>query len=514
MASHYRRFIKDFAKLACPLTKLTKKNENLEWGHEQEASFNEIKTRLTSAPILAYFDPKLPTEVRCDGSKIGLGGILLQTHPDDTQRVVAFASRMTNQAEKNYPIPEIEALAIVFSLTKFRTYVVGTKFKVYTDHCALCWMVSKKNLSQRLTKWALMLQDYDFSVVYKSGKNHKDADCLSRCPVDAPESEQTLESKLSFDFTNVIQTLANIQNLQTSDPKLRSIIELCSKNNKNEREVKRVKDFAYKDGVLYRIRNDPGGPILVVAIPRTMSKQVLAACHDDPFGGHLGVHKTYDKIKTRFYFPGMGKYVNKYVKTCARCQERKRAPFMPPGLLQPITVGGVCERYGIDILGPFPKSYKDNKYVVVATEYLTRFAIARALPDATTALIAMFVVEDLICTFGCPREILSDRGVQFRSNLMRDLLNYVQIKAKFTTAYHPQCNGLTERYNKTLVEMISKYIEKSQREWDRMLHLLMFAYNCSVNRTTGFTPFHLMYGREPVLPIERRLELPQPSYTD
>lgn len=193
-------------------------------------------------------------------------------------------------------------------------------------------------------------------------------------------------------------------------------------------------------------------------IPRWLRQGILTTLHDDPISGHSGVKKTYLKIKSRFFFPNMLKYVNKYVKSCGKCQERERVPYLPAGLLQPISVGGIYKKFGIDILGPFPQSLKDNKYIVVATKYFPRFAIIKALPDSTTAFIAMFVVENIECLFGCPKELPSDKWAQFRSNLMKDLLKALHAKAQFTTSYHPQCNGLTKRFNQTLVNMMSTYV--------------------------------------------------------
>ncbi|XP_053213836.1 uncharacterized protein LOC128397176 [Panonychus citri] len=503
LASYHRRFIKDFSIIAKPLSSLTKKDTPYEWKEEQQKAFDDLKQALISHPILAHFDIKLPVEVRCDGSSIGLGAILIQLHPDG-DKVVAYASRMTSKPEKNYAISELEALAIVYALEKFRSYLIGIKFKVVTDHCSLCWMFSKRKLTPRLTRWALSLQEFDFEVVYKSGKHHKDTDCLSRNPVDEP-NEPRIERDLNL--LAITERINDLESEQRRNKRLNQIIEMLEgKIIITQKERRKVGKFTMVNNILNRCVFTRTGPKLVPVIPSSLRREIMYSMHDDPLSGHLGQQKTLERVRSRFYFPQMRKYVNNYVKTCDECQTRKRSYLTPAGLLQPITVGGVAERFGIDILGPFPKSFKENKYIVVSTEYFTRFAIVKALPEATTAQIAIFIVENIVCQFGSPKEILSDRGSQFRSKLMAELTGLMQTKHKFTTAYHPQCNGLTERFNATLANMMSMYVDNAHKTWDRALHFVAFAYNSAINSSTGFSPFYLMYGRDPVFPLERFIQ--------
>ncbi|RWS03246.1 retrovirus-related Pol polyprotein from transposon 297-like protein [Dinothrombium tinctorium] len=223
LASYYRKFIKNFSKTAEPLTRLTKKNENFYWSQEQEKAFEELKNKLSSAPVLAHFDPALEIEVRCDGSGVGLGAVLLQKHQDG-MKTIAYASRMLTTHEKNYPVSEIEALAVVFALEKFRMYLLRRKFKVYTDHCSLCWLMKKMKLAPRLAKWALCLQDFDFEVVYKNGKIHKDADCLSRNPVDEAREEKDVADHFALLTIEEEPFEFNIKEKQRDDEKLNLII--------------------------------------------------------------------------------------------------------------------------------------------------------------------------------------------------------------------------------------------------------------------------------------------------
>ena len=255
----------------------------------------------------------------------------------------------------------------------------------------------------------------------------------------------------------ITETLTDLEQLQRKDKKLTSIINQLHNGPYN----KRTEKFTIINDILNRCVFPKTGPKLVPVIPSCLRREILYSMHDDPLSGHLGQEKTINRL--RFYFAHLRKYAINYVNTCNECQTKKRSYLTPVGLLQPIVCGGAARRFGLDILGPFPRSLRDNKVIVVATEYFSRFAIVKALPEATAAQVAMFIIENIVCQFGCPKEILTDRGRQFRSKLMEEITNLLQTKHKFTTAYHPQCNGLTERFNATLATMISMYVDDAHK---------------------------------------------------
>lgn len=228
-----------------------------------------------------------------------------------------------------------------------------------------------------------------------------------------------------------------------------------------------------------------------------MRDEVLSACHDEPTSGHLGYSRTLARVSEAYYWPGLSASVKQYVKSCRECQRRKSPPSKPAGLLQPIDPPHKpFDQVGMDILGPFPLSSDGNKWVIVATDYLTRYAETQAIPRATASEVAQFFMCHIVLRHGAPSTVITDRGTAFTAQLIDEVFRLSNTRHRTTTAYHPQSNGLTERLNKTVTNMISMYIDVQHKTWDRILPYVTFAYNTAVQETTRFTPFRLLYGRE------------------
>ncbi|UYV84191.1 hypothetical protein LAZ67_X001482, partial [Cordylochernes scorpioides] len=351
-----------------------------------------------------------------------------------------------------------------------------------------------KDPSGRLARWALKLQEYDINIVYKSGRKHKDADCLSRSPLaDTAEIEGHITS------------IQDIAEEQSKDPHLVGIREKLANEN--------LKGYQMIGGVLYKKNYDPEGKPWLLVVPKQMRHEILKDVHDTPMAGHLGFAKTYDRVRKRFYWPGLYRTVSQYIAHCKECQRRKGVPQKPPGLLVPIPpTTSPFQKIGIDYLGRFPISHTGNRWIIVATDYLTRFAITKAAATAEATELATFLIEDVILKHGAPREIITDRGRNFMSQTIREINNLNGTIHRFTTAYHPQTNGLTERLNKTLTDMISMYVDVDQKNWDNILPYVTFAYNTARQETTGYSPFFLVHGREVETPLDSILPY-QPAGT-
>ncbi|UYV78461.1 hypothetical protein LAZ67_16001479 [Cordylochernes scorpioides] len=485
LSSYYRRFIKNYADIARPLNSLLSKGTKFQWNTDQERAFQKLKNALTSKPVLGHFDDDAPTELHTDASGYGIGAVLAQKQGNG-EKVIAYASRTLLKSEKNYSTTERECLAIVWAIGKFRPYLFGRPFKVITDHHSLCWLTNLKDPAGRLARWALRLQEYDVSIVYKTGRMHKDADCLSRNPIENTE-------KVFNDDIPTLFLLSDISKEQEKDPYITGIIKEISQPSPAKKDNK----FQVVNGILYRKNYDPTGLPLLLVIPRHLRMEILGDLHDAPTAGHLGFVKTYDRIRRRFFWPGMYRSVRKYVGHCQDCQRRKSVPQLPPGYLRPIPPPDrPFQKVGIDLLGRFPISQGKKKWIVVCTDYLTKYAVTQSLGSGEAQEIAKFLLEEVILKHGAPRKIVMDRGRNFQSRLIQELTKNCHIKKKTTTAYYPQTNGLTERLNRTIADMLSMYMDLDKKNWDEMLPFITFAYNTARQESTGFTPFFLVHGRE------------------
>ena len=239
-----------------------------------------------------------------------------------------------------------------------------------------------------------------------------------------------------------------------------------------------------------------------------MRLQILQSAHDDVLAGHLGATKTYDVIRKRFYWPNMFSDVQHYCKSCVDCAMKKSPRSGYKANLIPIPVEGPFHRVGVDCLGPLPVTTSGNRYIVVFTDYFTRWSEAFAVPTIDVQQIAKLLLDNIIARHSAPRVLLSDRGKNFLSKVVAAVCDLYQIRKCSTTAFHPQCSGLTERQNSSLMQSLSQYSSSDQRNWDSSLSAILFGFRIVPSPTTGQSLFYLPYGREPVLPMGVPLKPP------
>jgi transposase InsO family protein len=466
-----------------------------------------LKTALTTDPVLGHFNPDRPIELHTDASAFGIGAVIVQRN-DEGERPIAYASRTLTSAERNYSTTERECLAIVWAITKFRPYLYGQAFDVVTDHHALCWLASLKDPSGRLARWSLRLQEYDIQVIYKSGKRHLDADALSRSPRLTPTRPVVAVLQ--------IRTTADLITFQKDDLFCGPILKYLGNRTKvstspAERKLqsKWNKMYVKRNDILYRRGYNPEGEVFRVVVPRALRETIVEFHHDDPQSGHLGFAKTVERICRSCFWPGMQRYIRNYVHSCSSCQRRKNTSPRIQGQLQSIEPPAhPFHTVGIDFLGPLPRSNNGNRHLLVAIDYLTRFAETRAVPQADSHSVARFHLEQIVLRHGSPARLISDRGKAFLSQMVKDVFHHCNTIHKTTTSYHPQCNGLVERFNHTLADMISMYVNADHTNWDDILPFVTYAYNTSVQSSSTFTPFRLVYGREVSSPLDAILNPP------
>ena len=488
LASYYRRFIPNFSDIASPMIALTRKNKEFKWDEECERGFNGLKERLMKPPILAYPDMKKTFHLTTDASNVGLGAVLSQFWGDE-EKVIAFASRTLQPAERNYSTTEQELLAIIWAVKRFRPYLYGTVFKLITDHKPLTHLNSSTSTSSRLYRWKLALSEYTFDIAYKKGKENVNADALSR-----------IEYVTSIGEVDTGITDGEMAKRQVGD------LEIQKLKTKVEANGGRLKGLVIVEGLLYcckkTLKSYERKETKRIVIPGSMVESVLECCHDSMCGAHLGYRKTVNKVAERFYWPGLRDDVGQWIRSCKVCAARK-APFRQKAPLHSIThPRKPFDLIGIDFVGPLRESDDGNTWLIVITDYLTKWVEAFPTKDSKATTVARILVDEIISRHGAPKEILSDQGKAFLATLVYQICEYFRIKKINTTAYHPQTNGLTERFNGTLCGMLAVFCDEYQTDWDIFVPIVLFAYRTSEHRVTRETPFRSLYGRTANLPSE------------
>ena len=502
LCSYYLRYLKDFATLAEPLRQLTKEKSEFVWSSSQQKAFEEIKRRIVSAPVMAIFDEKCPTIVTTDASNIGLGAILSQIQ-NGQEKVIAYASRKLTKTEAGYSAGEKEALACVWACEKWNLFLYGRPFTLRTDHSALRTLLTRGNTGLkplRIHRWYARLLNYDFQIVFRPGRENQAADGLSRLPLDEIEqhedmAEQLLVSALGFEEISAVKR-EDLQKATAEDDTLSRVKQYLLNGWPNKSNMSAsVRHFytlrhelSVVDGCLMR------GTRFVA--PLAIIPKIMSCAHE----GHPGIVRTKRKAETWFWWPGMSKYLENFVRDCEPCQlaDKSSKPIASP--VQPIDYPmRPWSKIAIDIMGPFSLAPSHQKNCLVATCFYSKWPEVHLCGDITTASIIRWL-RHVFSRFGLPEEIVTDNGPQFTSQDFKLFLENCAIKHSRTTPYNPAANGMVERFNRTLKETIQA-IRLSGKSWENAVLDALFTYRTTHHRATNKTPAELMFGR----PIRTKL---------
>lgn len=283
-------------------------------------------------------------------------------------------------------------------------------------------------------------------------------------------------------------------------------------NQQRKKIQQQSKHFVVQNGVLFKInrRKDSVNPLRV--LKENEIEAIMKNLHEDPLSGHFGFNGTYQRVAIRYWWNGMGNDIKDFVKSCSACQFTGSRHFKEP--LHPIKVGQPFDHIVIDLIGPCKLTKKKNRYIITAIDYLTKWPEAKAVSNKEASTIAKFIFEEIICRHGCPKIIQSDQGTEFTAQIIAELTSQFGIQHRFSSPYHPQTNGIVERFNRTLSTTLQKYTIAFEDDWDKNIPAALFAYRTLQNNTTRHEPFFLTYGREARLPIELQLETYQETEVD
>ena len=512
MTNYYRRFVPNFSHVVHPLTELTKKNTPFVWDTPQDQAFLELKKRLSSAPVLAFPDFSKEFIVYTDASDVGLGAVLAQFQdiPEhgEAEVVIAYMSRHLLERERHWPTIEKEAYAIIQACKTFYPYLYGRKFTVFTDHKPLQWLKSIKEPTGRLMRWSLWLQQFDIEVGYRPGTTNQNADCLSRTPINAVDA--TLQNGApalpDTEEATILGWIPEWRAAQEEDEFCQLILQRFQErvsqeeeldgNQPNETLSSPEEKFMILDGGLIGTKNG------ALFVPKSLIQDILDRHHNHKTAAHMGINRTLSRIQTKYFWPRMKESVTEFIKKCLICAKRKahKRNIAP---LQPIPAATFAwQRVAMDIVGPLEESYAGNRYILTMTEFTSRYVEVAPLKNQSAECVATAFIESIILRHGAPNEILSDRGTNFLSEVLQNILDILQIKRLRTSAYHPAGNGLDERWHRTMGDMLAAYVTHDPPLWEEYLPYITFAYNTSRQDSLQETPFYLLYGHDPMGPDE------------
>ena len=504
LTNYYRRFIKDYAKIAEPLYAATSGCEKeIVWTKECDDSFKTLKKRLCEAPILDYPREGREFILDTDASFGAIGAVLSQIKEDGDETVIAYGSRHMTAHEKGYCVTRKELLAIHEYVMHFKEYLYGKKFVVRTDHKALVFMnTTKTPISPQFQTWLANLAEYDFQLKYRKGEEHSNADGLSRlngmiCTQCQTRHEQAKEGKSKVRHIYAIQktdamekTLEHQQNC-IKFCELREMLE----NSNTQRTTTHggfpfnLKNVRIDEGLLTVEKN---GNVLIL-VPETYSGILTTTIHEELC--HIGVKKLLNYIEKIFYWPRMQETIQICLQCCDFCAKRKIDQKRTKEIFIPRESSEFLEQIVIDVA--YMEKTATKKYMVVIIDRFSKLVSLTATAKQDEETIFKIILNSWIYRFGKPKSILTDRGRNFESKFLGERLKKLGISQEFSSPYQHQSNGLAERAIRTVRDLITTTLAGGcvERNWHELLPRIEFSINCSRQSSTGFSPFEIIYGR-------------------
>ena len=520
LASYYRRFVKGFATLAQPLHSLTKANSRFNWTIDCQSAFDALKTMLLMSPVLSFPDFSRGFILETDASVKGLGAVLSQKGEDGKIHPVAYASRALSPQEQRYSVTELETLAVVWAVKHYLAYLYGHDVLVYTDHSAVRAVLNSPHPNGKHARWWSLVHGSgirNLEIKYRAGRENSNADALSRNPVmkAAPEPEMVTDVQVAaVECQDLLVEgpamdggcVSDLADQQMADPDCGPLLNFLmhEKLPENAVEAKKIAAqaplFDVVEGILCFVGPKTGGPGRKV-VPRQLRQSLVESYHSGEMSGHFSGPKLLKAIARHWWWQGMYRDVTEHCSSCPQCTVVNASGRVHQPLLQPIPVQRPFQIVGVDVM-ELPVTRKGNKYVVVFQDFLTKWPFVFPVPDQKASRLVKLLVEEVVPVVGVPESLLSDRGTNLLSHLMNDVCKLLGIQKINTTAYHPACDGLVERFNRTLKTALRKHAAVCGDQWDKYLSGVIWAYRNVPHDSTGEKPSFLLFGTDLRSPTE------------
>ncbi|QRW15647.1 Retrotransposable element Tf2 protein [Rhizoctonia solani] len=456
------------------------------WGNLEETAFQELKSLVTQSPVLIHSNPSLPYYLETDASGVAMGAILSQQGEDNRLHPVAYMSKSFSSAEANYDTHNKELLAIIKALEEWQIFLEATDkpIQVFTDHRNLEYWRQARTFNRRHARWRIFLRK---------------PDALSRRAdyVDLPPKPEVMIPTEVFANTSEeeLEIVTEIRTKLREDPSLESIIQFLTEDADNAPPSirKAYKDYDWEEDLLwYRGK-------LVVPDSEALKERLLREFHDAPLAGHPGQQRTLELLSCNYWWPGMKSSAKEWVECCPVCQANRQA-HAPVIALKPLEVPPFpFHTILYDFITGFPKSNGHDAILVVIDSFSKFGHFIPTSKKVTAKGLADLFVSHVWKLHGLPVKTILDCGTTFTGKFLRALYQQLGVKPAFSSAYHPESDGQTERVNQFIEFYLRSYVAADHSNWATWLPLAEYAYNNAKHSATGKTPFELVYGRNPVM---------------
>lgn len=497
LTSYFRRFVNRYAERARPLTDLTKKNIEFIWGNAEQRSFEDLKNALVQEPVLRMYDPRARTQLHCDASADGLAGVLMQKKEQGGWQAVHYLSKKTTDAERKYHSSKLELMAIVFCVNRLRQYLIGIPFEIVTDCQALTYLNAQRTVNPQIARWYYLLSEYDCQIKHRAGIKMAHVDALSRAACEEPSDTET-DIYSRCDMLQQMTEEDYVLLLQRGDERLKRLVKILEKDatQRNDEELNAVNNYELNNGRLVRKVNVANEQRRLYVLPNSMRKSMMIKFHDQL--GHFALDRTVMKVLERYWFAGLRRYARQHIRACVVCALNKVPGGKQQGQLHPIPFPKrPFERVHLDHLGPFVTTSRKNTYLLLATDGFSKYVRMWAV-KSTKVKAVLNAMREFVNEYGLPERVVTDRGSCFTSKEFEEYCDHNGIKHTLNSTRHPRANGQVERANRTVLPVIRATVaECSDNMWDTKVTEIQRNLNCQINKTTGKTPFELVYGYVP-----------------